>query len=110
MDRIIDVEKNTKPFDSLVLPDGYKDLILSFVENQLKDGEAFDDVINGKGGGLVMLLAGDPGVGKTMTAESGMYRSIPRALVFVNDWKLTCVPQLLKRFMRRWSRWSCRTS
>ncbi|VBB84804.1 Putative Nucleotidase [Podospora comata] len=70
VDRIIDVEKNTKPFDSLVLPDGYKDLILSFVENQLKDGEAFDDVINGKGGGLVMLLAGDPGVGKTMTAES----------------------------------------
>ncbi|KAK4194226.1 P-loop containing nucleoside triphosphate hydrolase protein [Triangularia verruculosa] len=70
VDRIVDVEKNTKPFDSLVLPQGYKELILSFVENQLKDGEAFDDVINGKGGGLVMLLAGDPGVGKTMTAES----------------------------------------
>ncbi|KAK0726250.1 P-loop containing nucleoside triphosphate hydrolase protein [Apiosordaria backusii] len=70
VDRIVDVERNTKPFDSLVLPHGYKDLILSFVENQLKDGEAFDDVINGKGGGLVMLLAGDPGVGKTMTAES----------------------------------------
>jgi len=32
-----------------VLPDGYKDLILAFVESQLKDGETFDDVINGKG-------------------------------------------------------------
>jgi len=32
-----------------VLPDGYKQLILSFVESQLKDGEAFGDVINGKG-------------------------------------------------------------
>ena len=32
-----------------MLPEGYKDLILSFVENQLKDGDTFDDVINGKG-------------------------------------------------------------
>lgn len=70
VDRIRDIEWNASPFDSLVLPEGYKDLILSFVENQLKDGDMFDDVINGKGGGLVILLAGDPGVGKTMTAES----------------------------------------
>ncbi|KAK4184397.1 putative nucleotidase [Podospora australis] len=70
VERIVDIEENPEPFDSLVLPDGYKDLILSFVENQLKDGEQFDDVINGKGGGLVMLLAGSSGVGKTLTAES----------------------------------------
>ncbi|KAK5656738.1 hypothetical protein OQA88_4286 [Cercophora sp. LCS_1] len=70
VDRIVDINFNTKPFDSLVLPEGYKDLILSFVESQLKDGDTFDDVINGKGGGLVILLAGEPGVGKTMTAES----------------------------------------
>ncbi|KAK0652395.1 P-loop containing nucleoside triphosphate hydrolase protein [Cercophora newfieldiana] len=70
VDRIQDIKFNTQPFDSLVLPEGYKELILSFVENQLKDGDTFDDVINGKGGGLVILLAGDPGVGKTMTAES----------------------------------------
>lgn len=49
VDRIHDIEWNTKPFDSLVLPEGYKDLILSFVESQLKDGDTFDDVINGKG-------------------------------------------------------------
>jgi len=70
VDRIRDIEFNTQPFDSLVLPEGYKDLVLSFVENQLKDGDTFDDVINGKGGGLVILLAGEPGVGKTLTAES----------------------------------------
>ncbi|KAK4450160.1 P-loop containing nucleoside triphosphate hydrolase protein [Podospora aff. communis PSN243] len=70
VDRIKDIEFNTEPFDSLVLPPGYKDLVLSFVENQLKDGDTFDDVINGKGGGLVILLAGEPGVGKTLTAES----------------------------------------
>ena len=49
IDRIEDVKWNTSPFESLVLPDGYKDLILSFVESQLKDGDNFDDVINGKG-------------------------------------------------------------
>jgi SpoVK/Ycf46/Vps4 family AAA+-type ATPase len=70
VDRISDVDWNEEPFDSLVLPDGYKDLILAFVESQLKQNERFDDVINGKGGGLVILLAGEPGVGKTLTAES----------------------------------------
>ncbi|KAI8224684.1 hypothetical protein K4K54_005128 [Colletotrichum sp. SAR 10_86] len=70
VDRVHDIEWNTKPFESLVLPDGYKELILAFVESQVKDNDNFDDVINGKGGGLVALLAGAPGVGKTLTAES----------------------------------------
>jgi hypothetical protein len=73
IDGIEDVEFNTTPFDSLVLPEGYKELILAFVESQLKEGDSFEDVINGKGGGLVVLLSGVPGVGKTLTAESGMY-------------------------------------
>lgn len=72
IDGVEDVEFDTTPFDSLVLPDGYKDLILAFVESQLKEGDSFEDVINGKGGGLVVLLSGVPGVGKTLTAESGM--------------------------------------
>jgi SpoVK/Ycf46/Vps4 family AAA+-type ATPase len=84
VNRIGDVAWNDAPFESLVLPDGYKDLILSFVENQLKDGESFDDVINGKGGGLVVLLAGDPGVGKTLTAESGMCRPTSAWMVDTN--------------------------
>ncbi|KAF9876565.1 hypothetical protein CkaCkLH20_05973 [Colletotrichum karsti] len=70
VDRISDIEWNMQPFESLVLPEGYKELILAFVESQVKDKDTFDDVINGKGGGLVALLAGEPGVGKTLTAES----------------------------------------
>ncbi|KZL73047.1 AAA family ATPase (quinate permease) [Colletotrichum tofieldiae] len=62
VDRISDIKWNTKPFESLVLPDGYKEFILAFVESQVRDKEAFDDLINGKGGGLVALLAGDPGI------------------------------------------------
>lgn len=98
VDRVHDIEWNTKPFESLVLPDGYKELILAFVESQVKDNDNFDDVINGKGklgflhvfldanlpgGGLVALLAGAPGVGKTLTAESGMVSEpIPTAMSY----------------------------
>ncbi|GKT89584.1 AAA family ATPase [Colletotrichum tofieldiae] len=48
VDRISDIKWNTKPFESLVLPDGYKEFILAFVESQVRDKEAFDDLINGK--------------------------------------------------------------
>jgi predicted DNA-binding transcriptional regulator YafY len=49
VDRIRDVEWNEESFNNLVLPEGYKDLILAFVESQLKQNERFEDVINGKG-------------------------------------------------------------
>jgi AAA+ superfamily predicted ATPase len=37
---------------------------------QVKYKESFDDVIAGKGKGIIMLLSGAPGIGKTLTAES----------------------------------------
>ena len=49
VDDVHDIDWNTDCFDTLVLPDGYKDLVLAHVENQLKGGETFDDVIHGKG-------------------------------------------------------------
>jgi hypothetical protein len=38
-----------RAFDSLVLPPGYKDLILSFTANQNSTEKIVDDVIEGKG-------------------------------------------------------------
>jgi len=52
VDLIHDIEWNEEPFNNLVLPEGYKDLILAFVESQLKQNERFEDVINGKGTSL----------------------------------------------------------
>jgi SpoVK/Ycf46/Vps4 family AAA+-type ATPase len=43
---------------------------MSFVESQIENKDTFDDVIQGKGKGIIMLLSGPPGVGKTLTAES----------------------------------------
>lgn len=66
-----EVEFSTKAFNSLVLPSNQKELILGFTQSQQQsDEDKFDDVIKGKGRGMVILLCGAPGVGKTLTAES----------------------------------------
>ncbi|KAF2469434.1 P-loop containing nucleoside triphosphate hydrolase protein [Lindgomyces ingoldianus] len=70
VDNVHEIVWDDRAFDSLVLPPGYKDLILSFTKGQNSSEERFDDVIEGKGQGIVMLLNGEPGVGKTLTAES----------------------------------------
>ncbi|KAJ4361057.1 uncharacterized protein N0V89_001626 [Didymosphaeria variabile] len=67
---VCDITWNEDAFASLVAPQEQKDLILSFAESQVKSRDDFDDFIQGKGQGIIMLLAGPPGVGKTLTAES----------------------------------------
>ncbi|KAF2748329.1 P-loop containing nucleoside triphosphate hydrolase protein [Sporormia fimetaria CBS 119925] len=65
-----EIEWQEKAFDRLVLPKNQKELILGFTESQRKFRDSFDDVIEGKGRGMIILLCGPPGVGKTLTAES----------------------------------------
>jgi SpoVK/Ycf46/Vps4 family AAA+-type ATPase len=65
-----EIEWNDHAFDTLVLPDETKELLHGFVESQVETQNTFDDVIQGKGKGIIMLLSGPPGVGKTLTAES----------------------------------------
>ena len=70
---VVDVEDipwNDVAFDSLVLPNREKDLLLAFAEGQANPDSNFDDFIQGKGKGVVLLLSGPAGVGKTLTAES----------------------------------------
>ena len=54
-------------FDKLVMDPSRKDAIRSLVEHA--EG-SFADIIDGKGGGLIFLLHGSPGLGKTLTAEA----------------------------------------
>jgi hypothetical protein len=65
-----DISWQTDAFDRLVLPKNQKELILGFTESQRKFRDTFDDVIEGKGKGMIILLCGPPGVGKTLTSES----------------------------------------
>lgn len=70
VDGIRDIAWNEEAFESLVLPNNEKDLLLAFAEGQANGNAKFDDFIQGKGKGIIMLLSGAPGVGKTLTAES----------------------------------------
>ncbi|KAK3298739.1 P-loop containing nucleoside triphosphate hydrolase protein [Chaetomium fimeti] len=69
VEQITEVVWNSTAFDKLVLPPDQKELILSFSESQIA-GSNFDDIIQGKGKGIICLLSGPPGVGKTLTAEA----------------------------------------
>jgi hypothetical protein len=70
IDSIEEVVFDEKAFDRLVLPDGHKEMILAFAQSQVQHKDRFDDDISGKGKGMIMLLSGGPGIGKTLTAES----------------------------------------
>ncbi|OAP55270.1 hypothetical protein AYL99_10243 [Fonsecaea erecta] len=70
VDQVEEIHFANNAFASLVLPKEQKSLIRAFVESQVKYKDDFDDVIAGKGRGMIMLLAGPPGVGKTLTSES----------------------------------------
>jgi hypothetical protein len=66
---IKDITFNTTAFEKLVIPQDKKDLISSLITTiPQKEKSTFDDFIEGKGKGLIFLLHGPPGVGKTFTA------------------------------------------
>jgi SpoVK/Ycf46/Vps4 family AAA+-type ATPase len=66
---IEEVAWNKNAFKNLVADDETKELIEALVTNQLA-AEKGTDLIANKGNGLIMLLHGSPGTGKTFTAKS----------------------------------------
>ncbi|KAI1820846.1 hypothetical protein F4861DRAFT_521315 [Xylaria intraflava] len=71
-DRVNDVNWNKEAFQKIVMNRKAKDLIQALVSNQLaaETNKLSADLIEGKGNGLILLLHGSPGTGKTLTAES----------------------------------------
>lgn len=65
---LTDVFWNDNIINALVLPDEQKKFIRALVESHASSN--FDDFVRSKGKGLVGLLTGPPGVGKTLTAEA----------------------------------------
>ncbi|KAI9713538.1 MAG: hypothetical protein M1820_000920 [Bogoriella megaspora] len=71
MSRLSDVSFSDAPFKSLEIDKKAKTLIHSLVkQHSMARSDGYDDVVVGKGRGLVGLLNGNPGVGKTLTAEA----------------------------------------
>ncbi|KAI1169754.1 hypothetical protein F4777DRAFT_584592 [Nemania sp. FL0916] len=69
VDLIQDVAWNKKSFEHLVVDIETKELVQALVTHQI-EREQNTDVIENKGNGLIILLHGGPGTGKTFTAES----------------------------------------
>lgn len=81
---IKDIEWNEKAFESLVLPENQKSIVKALVESHtFNAAQSIDDVIQGKGKGLVSVLHGPPGTGKTLTAE-GIAELLKRPLYMVS--------------------------
>ncbi|KIL83692.1 hypothetical protein FAVG1_13085 [Fusarium avenaceum] len=73
-----EIDFDTTTFESsLMVPKKHKNVLLSLVKLQTDNSnQAFSDIIKGKGKGLVFLLHGEPGVGKTMTAADHCKRPL----------------------------------
>src|SRR5262245_40274530 len=65
VDKLKPIDYSQKAFDSLRLPQEQKDTLLSLANIHTTDKFEFDDFIKGKGRGMIILLHGEPGVGKT---------------------------------------------
>lgn len=70
MDHVQEVEWNHTAFNRLVLSPNKKDTIRALISVHLSAPPEDFDMVENKGNGLIMLLHGSPGTGKTLTAES----------------------------------------
>ncbi|KAF7344584.1 AAA family [Mycena sanguinolenta] len=70
LDRLQDIEWSDEAFRSLVLGAKQKTLVHALVKSHKSHTETFDDFVEGKGKGLIGLFSGNPGCGKTLTAEA----------------------------------------
>ncbi|PBK92858.1 P-loop containing nucleoside triphosphate hydrolase protein [Armillaria gallica] len=70
LDRLVDVDWSDESFNSLVLGEKQKKLIYALVKQHAARTALYDDVVRDKGRGLIGLLSGKPGCGKTLTAEA----------------------------------------
>ncbi|KGO67983.1 ATPase, AAA-type, core [Penicillium italicum] len=85
---ISDIEWDKEAFGSLVLPSNQKSIVKALVESHtFHAAQNIDDVIQGKGKGLVAVLHGPPGTGKTLTAE-GIAELLRRPLYMVSAGEL----------------------
>ena len=71
VEKLSPVEWNDECFEQLVLPESQKETVQALVAEHTSAAQkgAFEDIVKGKGRGLILVLHGPPGVGKTLTAE-----------------------------------------
>jgi hypothetical protein len=94
---ISDIVWNAGAFDSLVLPENQKSIVKALVSSHaFHPSRSIDDIISGKGKGLVAVLHGPPGTGKTLTAE-GIADLLKCPLYMVSAGDLGTDPRTLEK-------------
>ncbi|CCU75350.1 ATPase [Blumeria hordei DH14] len=96
-----DISWNDGAYDSLVLEGNSKAIIKALVEShKYHPAKSIDDVIQGKGKGLVAVLHGPPGTGKTLTAE-GISELLKSPLYIVSVGELGTDPRTLETELQK---------
>ena len=71
VEHVTQFEWNDEAFEQLVIPAEHKMVLKTLVDTYNTGATTkFDDFISGKGLGLVINLFGNPGTGKSLTAEA----------------------------------------
>ncbi|KAF7444051.1 SpoVK ATPase AAA+ class [Pyrenophora tritici-repentis] len=109
---ICEIEWNRDIFENhLVLPENKKDLIRALITVHAgKQNAIRTEFMAGKGEGLIVLLHGGPGTGKTLTAES-VAELAKRPLYRVTCGDIGTEPQAVEEYLRSvlyiGSTWRC---
>lgn len=113
-------EERMRGFNDLVIPVNYRQLLLALVENHARGSANIQgletstsghmDLVAGKGNGLIILLHGPPGAGKTSTAETiAAYTKRPLYSITCGD--IGTVPDdiesSLENHFRLANKWGC---
>ena len=87
VERVERFEWNDEAFEQLVIPAKHKQVLKTLVESHSAgSSRKFDDFVAGKGHGLVINLFGNPGTGKSLTAEAmSECTCFPSSLAMIRD-------------------------
>lgn len=94
--KISDIKFREDAFDKLIIDNEVKDLMFSLVDcSNSPDAIIGQDIIDNKGGGSIFLLAGKPGLGKTLSAET-VAETLKRPLYMIGVGELGTDPTELE--------------
>ncbi|KAI1811024.1 P-loop containing nucleoside triphosphate hydrolase protein [Poronia punctata] len=110
VDLVDDITFDDGAFEALLLPAKQKRLIRALTtQHTTATRGSFDDLIKGKGQGCIFLLHGEPGIGKTFTAE-GIADDIRRPLYVMMSGELgsdvKTVDQRLRKVLKLATKWN----
>jgi hypothetical protein len=74
VDGLSTVDTDSIPWNQLILPSGTKEMLLALVKSSDRSSKfrryRYRDVVESKGSGILFLLYGSPGTGKTLSVEA----------------------------------------